>query len=230
VRFITNFSTGATGAALADFFRRAGHRVIYLHGLGAAKPQDPRDCIAFSDFKDLDRKLREQLRRRRFDSILHLAAVSDYSVASVVVGGRRHRPASLRKLDSGAEVQVELKRNFKMLDRLPGYAAGRPLIVGFKLTNTTDRSAIRRAVGRLACDLVVHNDLHDMKDDRTRSFRVLESGRLLAACSSRAELARKLCAIIQNRHMRANAFPEGSQCHRATALRRDHASRIGRGK
>jgi phosphopantothenoylcysteine synthetase/decarboxylase len=210
VRFITNFSTGSTGAVLADYFRRVGHQVVYLHGQGAAKPKDSRGCVAFCDFKDLDRKLKDLLRRQRFDLILHLAAVSDYSVRSVIVGGRRHRPASLRKLDSGAEVQVQLKRNFKILDRLPGYAAGHPLIVGFKLTNTTDRVEIFRAVGKLGCDLVVHNDLHDMKDDRTRSFRILESGRLVATCASRAELARRLCAVAENR--------------------RDHASRIGRGK
>lgn len=210
VRFITNFSTGATGAALADHFRRRGHRVVYLHGIGAQMPKNPRDCIAFSDFKDLDIRLRGLLRRQRFDLVIHLAAVSDYSVRTVIVGGRRHRPASLRKIDSGAEVRVELERNFKILDRLPGYAAGRPMIVGFKLTNTRDQAAVRRAVGKLGCDLVVHNDLHDMTDDGTRRFRILESGQLLAACASRAELARRLCAAAEQR--------------------RDHASRIRRGK
>lgn len=210
VRFITNFSTGATGAELADCFRGRGHRVVYLHGLGAAQPKDPRGCVAFSDFKDLDRKLKGLLRRLRFDLILHLAAVSDYSVSSVLVGGRRHHPARLSKIDSNAEVKVELKRNFKILDRLSGYAAGRPLIVGFKLTNTADHAAIRRAVGKLGCELVVHNDLHDMTDDVTRKFRIFEAGRLLADCPSRAELARRLCALAE--------------------LRRDHASRLGRGQ
>jgi phosphopantothenoylcysteine synthetase/decarboxylase len=209
VRFITNFSTGATGAALADHFRRRGHRVVYLHGLGAAKPKERRGCVAFGDFKDLDRKLRGWLCRRRFDLILHLAAVGDYSVKSVLVDGRR-RLARLRKLGSGAEVRVELKRNFKILDRLPGYAANRPLIVGFKLTNTTDQAAIRRAVRRLGCSLVVHNDLHDMRGGRTRRFRLWEAGRPLAACSSRGELARRLCSVAERR--------------------RGHASRIGRGQ
>jgi phosphopantothenoylcysteine synthetase/decarboxylase len=208
VRFITNFSTGATGAALADYFRLRGHQVVYLHGRGAAKPKDPRDCVEFDDFRDLDRRLRGLLGRRRFDLVLHLAAVSDYSVKSVVVGGKRHSPARLRKIDSGAEVRIELKRNFKILDRLPRYAAGRPLIVGFKLTNTKDQAEVRRAVGRLGCDLVVHNDLHDMRDDRTRKFRILGSGRLLAACASRAELARRLCTVAEQR--------------------REHASRVGR--
>ena len=210
VRFITNFSTGATGAALAERLRRGGHQVFYLHGQGARRPRDPRGCAVFNDFKDLDRKLRGLLRRRRFDLILHLAAVGDYSVRSVVVGGRRRQPARLRKIDSGAEVRIELKRNFKILDRLSGYAANRPLIVGFKLTNTTDQAAIRRAVGRLGCDLVVHNDRHDMKDDRTRKFRIFERGRMLAACASRSELARRLCSVAKRG--------------------RDHASRIGRGQ
>ncbi|MBI5239305.1 MAG: DNA/pantothenate metabolism flavoprotein [Elusimicrobia bacterium] len=209
VRFLTNFSTGATGAVLADHFRRRGHRVVYLHGRGAQKPEGPVECIAFEDFKDLDRRLRELLRGRRFDLVLHLAAVSDYSVAAVLIDGRRQRPARLRKIDSGAEVRVELKRNFKILGRLAGYAANRPLIVGFKLTDTKDQAAIRRAVGRLGCGLVVHNDLRDMADGRPRRFRIFGSGRWIAACSSRAELARRLCAVAEHRRGHASCIGRG---------------------
>jgi len=201
VRFLTNFSTGATGAALADYFRAQGHSVAYLHGAGAARPRSPRGCAEFGDFADLDRRLQELLRRRRFDLILHLAAVSDFSVASVTVGARRCSPARLAKLDSRAPVRLELKKNFKILDRLPRYARNRPLIVGFKLTNGAGSAAVRRAVGRLQADLVVHNDRRDMSGGRRR-FAVYEAGALKARCLSRGALARSLHSFATRRMRR----------------------------
>jgi hypothetical protein len=108
------------------------------------------------------------------------------------VGARRCSRARLAKLDSRAPVRLELKKNFKILDRLPSYARNRPLIVGFKLTNGAGRGAVRRAVGRLRADLVVHNDRRDMSGARTRRFAVYESGALVARCPSRGALARQL--------------------------------------
>ena len=199
VRFITNLSTGATGAALADAFSGRGHRVTYLHGQDAAQPQGAAARAAFTDFQDLDSRLRSLLAGRRFDLIVHLAAVSDYSVAAVLVDGRRQAACRLAKRDSRAEVQVALKRNFKILDRLPRYAVGRPLIVGFKLTHTADADAARRAAAALQADLVVHNDVRDRCRGRIRKFRIYESGVLKAQCRSRADLARRLCDLAQRR-------------------------------
>ena len=38
VRFITNMSTGKTGASLAESFAKKGHDVTYLHGQGSHTP------------------------------------------------------------------------------------------------------------------------------------------------------------------------------------------------
>ena len=39
VRFVSNVSTGATGAALADEFSRGGIEVVLLRSEGAVRPQ-----------------------------------------------------------------------------------------------------------------------------------------------------------------------------------------------
>lgn len=199
IRFLTNFSTGETGAALADFFSRRGHRVTYMHGLGAAQPRKAARRVEFADFQDLDRKLRAALKKERVGTVLHLAAVSDFSVADVLVGGRRRAPGRLSKISSTRTVSLRLRRNFKILDRLPRYAAGRPLVVGFKLTSTRSRAAALKAVGQVRADLVVHNNMRDIRNGK-RKFSVFRAGALIAECGSREALARALCAAVEGRN------------------------------
>lgn len=168
VRFITNFSTGKTAAALADAFASEGHAVTLIAAESAVRPK--RDCriSEFVTFDDLDSRLRSILAEERFDLILHLAAVSDYSVASIEADGDPVAgPRTERKVPSGAsELTLRLKPTFKIVDRLRDYARdGVPRIVAFKLTRTPSRperlEAVRKLSSSPAVDLVVHNDLGD---------------------------------------------------------------------
>ena len=53
VRFLSNVSTGATGAALAENFARRGHEVTLLRGAGAVAPAAISDLQTFSSAEDL---------------------------------------------------------------------------------------------------------------------------------------------------------------------------------
>ena len=196
VRFITNLSSGATGAALAGAFAAAGFRVTCLRGLGSKAPEGrPERDLAFADFSDLDGKLRRLLASGGFGAVVHLAAVSDYSVKRVKAGGRWTAPAA-GKLPSDAPVlTVELKRNFKLLDRLKAYAAAggkrKPFVVGFKLTAGADKARALEAAAKLAAaDLVVHNDLRDLGEGRT--FGIYRGGARTGSVRGVKALARLL--------------------------------------
>jgi hypothetical protein len=82
----------------------------------------------------------------------------------------------LRKLDSGEELGLVLRRNSKILDRLKSYSAGRSIIVGFKLTSTHDQTVRRLAVEKVASsgnvDLVVHNDFGEIRSGSEHVFYV----------------------------------------------------------
>lgn len=196
VRFISNFSTGGTGAALADAFLATGHSVHYLHGMGALLPAGPARTEQFSSYADLDRRLRRRLSSGGFDAVVHAAAVSDYSLGAVTPGvGRLGR--SDRKLDSSREeLTLVLRRNRKLLDRLCGYAGNiGAYIVGFKLTCTRSARARSEAAAKLSLGrgvrLVVHNDMLDIKAGR-RVFTLYAAGRERGCCVSAAELAGKI--------------------------------------
>lgn len=201
-RFLTNLSTGATGAALAEALAARGCGVLCLCAAAGKKPAGAGIRLAeFSSFGDLDAALKAALAAETFDAVIHLAAVSDYSPALIEAGGEKFLPGPETKLDSSApELRVTFRRNFKILDRIKTYAAaaGRPepLLVGFKLTAGAGPEKIAAKVRALAAaDLVVHNDLAEMK--RGHVFHLYRDGAPAGRCAGPAELAGKLFEFIK---------------------------------
>ncbi|HMN69525.1 MAG TPA: bifunctional phosphopantothenoylcysteine decarboxylase/phosphopantothenate--cysteine ligase CoaBC [Bdellovibrionales bacterium] len=166
IRFISNVSTGQTGARLADRLTAQGWEVTYLHGQGARLPNDGIQAIAYTSFADLDAKLRETLATYDFTAVIHAAAVGDYSVDSV-----NGRPIENEAKLSGREAPtIKLRTNFKILPRLKEYARNKNVrVIGFKLTlNADDTEAQARAQLGPAVDAVVANEWQAVGADRSR--------------------------------------------------------------
>jgi len=158
VRFLSNVSTGATGAALADAFAAAGHAVTLLRGEGAASTKTVRDEEIFSSAQDLATRLRTRLAGGNFDAVVMTAAVSDFRPEASAAG----------KISSRTEqLTLRLVRNPKILPQLKSWAP-RPLrVIGFKLTVGADAGARRSAVAALfaagGVDAVAYNDLAEIR-------------------------------------------------------------------
>ncbi len=200
-RFITNLSTGRTGRIIAERFASRGCETVCLCARGAERPAGKNITLnEFTGFADLDRELRRLLKARAFDAVVHLAAVSDYSPAWIEAGGKKFKPGRAAKLGSEAPVlKLVLKRNFKIIDRIKNYAAAGknslPLLIGFKLTSGATPGRVLKKVRALAsADLVVHNDLAEMK--RKHVFHLYRQGSKLADCGGPEELADLLYAAI----------------------------------
>jgi len=162
VRAITNTSTGATGAAIADHLARRGHAVTLIHASDAVLPADDSVTrVPYETFGELETALRTTLTGGAFDAVIHLAAVSDYDLDRLEVDGHPVEPGGCGKLDSGAALTIHLTRTRKLLDGVRGLVGDETVIVAFKLTNGADVEARRKAVASVsACaDLVVHNDV-----------------------------------------------------------------------
>lgn len=169
VRFITNFSTGKTGAALADHFSNQGFDVVYLHGPGAALPQSSNvRTQQFSDFASLAQTLKMEL-KQKYDFVVQAAAVSDFSVEEIRGADGKIEPDG--KIRSNQELELKLKRNPKLVLNLKEWSQPhQPTVIAFKLTNTQDTKERSKAVDRLLSrpeiDAVVWNDLSDVGFDR----------------------------------------------------------------
>jgi phosphopantothenoylcysteine decarboxylase/phosphopantothenate--cysteine ligase len=83
VRFIANMSTGNTGASIADYLITEGYNVSFLHAKDSIKPEANCSFFEFVSFNDLNTKIERLLSQNNYDIVIHLAAVSDYTVTEI---------------------------------------------------------------------------------------------------------------------------------------------------
>jgi phosphopantothenoylcysteine decarboxylase/phosphopantothenate--cysteine ligase len=193
VRYIGNISSGRTASRLADELTSAGHKVTWLGAQDAIKPDRACAMAVFSSFEDLALQLQTLLAARDFDAVIHAAAVSDYSVASVL----RHDGVELDnaqgKLCSGTDVMLRLKRNPKLLDRIRNWSKNPQVrIIGFKLTDSKDLqqriAAVKKQFDHSKVDAVVHNDLSQISR-QAHPFYLYTSIREPVHCADATALA-----------------------------------------
>ena len=206
VRAITNFSSGKTGAVIADLFYENGADVVLLHSYKAVKPVKVSKMDSYRTFNDLALKLKKYIATGNFDAVIHLAAVSDFSVDYIETNdGKRFSPELSGKIPSEAEIKICLKKNFKILDRLKDYCTDclKPKIVGFKLTDSDSQQekdkAIEKAVKTGCVDFLVHNNLRDINLQKHPAKIYSGAGKLLFELSDKSEIALKLFELLQER-------------------------------
>jgi phosphopantothenoylcysteine decarboxylase/phosphopantothenate--cysteine ligase len=172
VRFISNLSSGRTGAAIAEALTARGFPVTQLAGVDSVQAAGVARRETFTDHASLDTALRRLLRDSGFAAVVHAAAVGDFAVAG---------PVADAKIESGRELSVKLQPTHKIIDRIVGYA-GHPslLLVGFKLTHEPDAGAQARAARELLkrsrARYVVQNDVSTLADGEEHLFFVHENG------------------------------------------------------
>jgi phosphopantothenoylcysteine decarboxylase/phosphopantothenate--cysteine ligase len=163
VRVLTNTSTGATSALIANHFARCGHAVTLLRAHSACAAAPDVSEVEFGSVQELDERLTSLLSATEFDAVIHAAAVSDFTVEAVIVDGVSQPPRQA-KLGSDTAPTLRLRRTPKLVDTLRARSRAPGLrVVAFKLTRGATATEAREAVGRLFehgdVDFIVHNDL-----------------------------------------------------------------------
>jgi phosphopantothenoylcysteine synthetase/decarboxylase len=201
VRHIGNMSSGTFGSRIALEALKRDHDVTFLKAKGSKDPftpelpdralgiveydmilEDARDnhslygkkfnVVTYEDFYDYQDKLYKLIENDNYDSIVLAAAVSDYGVKNYVDG-------KIRSKDS--EMNIELDVLPKVISGVRSRSMNpNAYIVGFKLlVNSTDSELIYNATKQLynnKLDLVVANDLRDIKCGDHRLHLVSDSG------------------------------------------------------
>jgi len=201
VRYIGNMSSGRTASRLTDELSASGHQVTWLGADSAVKPGLPCDTSQFSSFDDLAAQLRTLLAANDYDVVIHAAAVSDFSVATI--HGNEEDPEGITsgKLSSNSDLLLRLKPNPKLLDRIRDWSRNPNVrVIGFKLTDTQDLqqrlSAVRKQFDNSKVDAVVHNDLTDISD-KAHPFRLYTSEQAQVTCEDVGALARTINNIME---------------------------------
>ena len=193
VRFISNISTGKTGAVITDELTRMGVEVHLVCGQESVRPKAEVKLTEFSHFHDLDRILRYELASFKYDAVIHAAAVSDYSVINPHQG----------KISSDqAMLSIQLTRNFKIVEKLKDYSRNscEIQVIAFKLTDTLNQQERMQAIQKLSThpkiDYVVHNDLAEIKTTGTHTFAIFSKNQKVSQGETKSEMAEKLFALM----------------------------------
>lgn len=166
VRSISNFSSGKTGVAIAEYFVRSGHVVTLLRATDSVSTGLV-NSKSFTTFADLELLLRTEL-AESYDVMIHAAAVSDYSVDSIA-SANGEVLSRQGKVRSQGGLTIWLKENAKLLDQFRAWTRNPNIkIVAFKLTSGADDAqrmdAVKAVFERAHPDWVVQNDLTEISE------------------------------------------------------------------
>jgi len=194
VRFISNLSSGRTGAMICEALVARGFQVTQLAGVDSVQAAGVARREAFTDHASLDTALRRLARDIACAAVIHTAAVGDFAVADAQTDA---------KIASGSEMSVKLQPTYKIIDRIMGYA-GNPemILVGFKLTHDPDAGAQAKAardlLKRSRARFVVQNDVSTLADGEEHLFFVHENGSSrVRRYVGREKLATALAMLIE---------------------------------
>jgi phosphopantothenoylcysteine synthetase/decarboxylase len=186
VRIIANRFTGKTGLFLADRLKQKGHAVTLLvnpHCLGLKKGKD---TFIYHYFEEFDKQVTALLKKKRYDAIIHMAAVSDYRLKKPYAG----------KITSGKKsLKLELIPTEKIIRKIR-VLAPKSLLIQFKL-QPYRRGLVNEAYRSLVhnkSSFVVANALQDLK----RGYKgfLVDRDRSVVPIHSRAALALLLERLI----------------------------------
>ncbi len=178
VRFIANMSTGKTGAALADKFFLLGCEPTVLISSGAAKPEMPLNVKEYAEFEELKNLLIKELSENEYDAVIHLAAVSDYKPAQIIVGGNIFDLPLDNKLKSESDdIQIKFAKNEKIVDSIKERSLNKNVkLVSFKLLEFDESGRaemeIKKLFDRAKSDAVVFNSLNNRPGNRQTNFEI----------------------------------------------------------
>ena len=185
VRVISNQSTGEIGHLIAQECLDRNLDVTLIEGpVTHLWPNKKVKVIRYKYFDELRRILDVQL-KKKFDVIIHAAAVSDFKVEKTLKG----------KVSSARSLILKLIPTIKLIDQIK-IKAPDIFLVGFKLeSNLKPHQVVKETkalFGKARCDLVVANSL----ENGYQGFIVEKQGKILAKANNKKRLAEALVKKI----------------------------------
>ncbi|MDR3091063.1 MAG: hypothetical protein LBU36_02525 [Clostridiales bacterium] len=192
VRGITNFSTGALGALIAENLTALGCSVLYVAPKTAAAPKQPCETLTVTDAASVEAAIKA--RAPRMDIIIHAMAVSDYRVAGAssvpsmsreiakkisALGGADEKiiadavktlfhAEKKGKIPSGLDDLTLLLEQTPKIIALLRSLAPNAVIAGFKLLSGVTREALidvaRALMRKSGADFMVANDMSNITE------------------------------------------------------------------
>ena len=132
VRRITNFSTGKSGIFLSNYFTQQGHAVTCLASVNRTCHEGIKtsQVTEYATTHDLGKILKDLSQGQEFDCVLHLAALSDYTISKITDSSGN--PLSDSKISSNhPSLHLTLKPAPKLISQMRAFFP-KSKIIGWK--------------------------------------------------------------------------------------------------
>lgn len=146
VRFISNFSSGKMGIALADEAYNQGAEVVLISTVDVKKPYKVEIVETALEMKDITEK-----EFKNADGLIMAAAVADYR-AKEVAGHKL-------KKTSADEISIELVKNPDILQEISAAKRPEQIVVGFCAESENLLDFAKEKIQKKGCDFLIANDI-----------------------------------------------------------------------
>ncbi len=190
VRYLSNYSSGKQGYALAEQLADMGANVCLVSG--PTKINKPKNVKNFIQVKTADEMFEKCLKNIPKDLFISVAAVSDWKIKNYC----KHK---IKKKNT--KISFQLTENKDILKFISNYNKRPKLVVGFAAeTNDIEKNA-KLKLKRKKCDLIVANKVSDkvnIMGGDMNSAHIYNNSSLLATYKSmkKVDLSRKLLTEI----------------------------------
>ena len=213
VRKITNSSSGKLGMTIANHLleSKSDITIYYVCSKNALRPSNKRvkiiEVVGTLDLKD---KVESLLKNEKIDYFIHTMAVADYMVDYVTTLDKMKK-SFLNNSDMEVikdtkissyenNLVLVLKPTPKIISLIKKES---PLtyLVGFKLLDGVSKKELIEVATRLRdknkCDLVVANDLKDIRNKEHKAYIIDKEDKVVEA-SDKEDIAKKLVRMMDN--------------------------------
>ena len=213
VRKITNSSSGKLGMTIANHLleSKSDITIYYVCSKNALRPSNTGvkiiEVVGTLDLKD---KVESLLRNEKIDYFIHTMAVADYMVDYVTTVDKMKK-SFLNNSDMEVikdtkissyenNLVLVLKPTPKIISLIKKES---PLtyLVGFKLLDGVSKKELIEVATRLRdknkCDLVVANDLKDIRNKEHKAYIIDKEDKVVEA-SDKEDIAKKLVRMMDN--------------------------------
>lgn len=213
VRKITNSSSGKLGMTIANHLleSKSDITIYYVCSKNALRPSNKSvkiiEVVGTMDLKD---KVESLLRNEKIDYFIHTMAVADYMV-DYVTALDKMKKSFLNNSDMEVikdtkissyenNLVLVLKPTPKIISLIKKES---PLtyLVGFKLLDGVSKKELIEVAKRLRdknkCDLVVANDLDDIRNKEHKAY-IIDKEDKIAEASDKEDIAKKLVRMMDN--------------------------------
>lgn len=176
VRYITNYSSGKMGYAIAEIATRRGADVTLISGPTKIKPPMFVNTIYVQSANDMYKAVMENL--PNCDILVKSAAVADYAVANI-------SEEKIKKSDD--KLELNLVRTKDILKKVGEHKKSNQVICGFSMETVDLIENSHKKLVSKKCDMIVANNLNEegagfgvdtnkvtiITEENTKSFEIL---------------------------------------------------------